>query len=354
MQVTLEEQGSDRIEQVVYLSETEAKKILDKFEDYATVEYELGNWKTDTVRARRLAVKRFLSYLKNGTRCRVFLNEDGELEVDSFDHEVARDFQKYLLGQGLAPVTVNMAFRYMKELGKHCYNADKLSETLRAAKKLPEKTTAENAILSYDEGVDMVKKTALDLTAHGICLLAHGAGLRRGAIAGLVRGNVFVQDTSDGMHKLVGIFIPASIGKNDKEYTTSIFGYTALFVEWLRKRDDKYGNDPEAPLIPMPRKGKLTHYTSEGVFKVYKDMLGKVFGESYSLSKKKGGYTLHDARRWAGTAFYHKTGEIYETAVFMGHYKKDGSPNIDQTAQYINLANAWANLRMEKYAEIEF
>jgi hypothetical protein len=352
--VTLEEQGSDGKEQVVYLSKNEAEKILAKFEDYATVEYELGNWKTDTVRSRRLHLSRFLDYLKNGSKARVFLDDNGDLQVDSFDHETAKDFQRYLLSQGLSPVTANMTFRFVKELGKHCYNADKLSETLKGVTKLKETTTAERAILSYDEGVQMVKQTVLDLTAHGICLLAHGAGLRRGAIAGLLRGNVFVQDTTDGLHKLVGIFIPGRIGKNGVEYSTSIFGHTALFVEWLRKRDEKHGDDPEAPLIPMQRKGKLTHYTPENISKIYKDMLGKVFGASYSLSKKEGGYTLHDGRRWGGTAFYFKTGEIFECAMFMGHKKKDGSPNIDQTAQYINLANSWASLRMEKFAEIEF
>lgn len=348
--VTLNEEGSK--DEVVYLSESEAEKISAKFEDYATIEHELGNWASDTIRARRLGLDRFLGYLKNGSKARVFLDGEGNLQVESFDHKVAKDFQKYLLDTGLSPVTANMTFRYIKELGKHCYNAEKLSETLRDVKKLPEKTTAERAILSYDEGIELVKKTALDLTGHGIAILAHGAGLRRQSIAGMLRGNVFVADTSDRLHKTVSIFVPDRIAKH--EYSTRIFGFGPQFIEWLRKRDEKYGSDPEAPLIPMQRKGKLAHYTKEGVAKKYKDMLTAVFGASYAESKDNGGYTLHDGRRWAGTAFYFKTGELYDTAVFMGHLKKDGTPNVAQTAVYINLANSWANLRLEKYAEIEF
>ncbi len=192
----------------------------------------------------------------------------------------------------------------------------------------------------------MVRETVLSLEGQGICLLAHGAGLRRESIAGILRGDVILDELEDET-PIVNLFVRAEIAKGGKEYFTFLFGFTEDFLRWLKKRDEIWGHDPELPLIPHNWEGKVQAYSPYRVWEIYKEMLRRILGK-----EAVDGHTLHDARRWAGTNFYFMTNDLFETARFMGHSKKDGTPNIQQTVQYVNLAKTWGNLRRSKYASM--
>ena len=257
-----------------------------------------------------------------------------------------------MLAHGNSPTTVNMTTRLIGEMretrprGKGWIDDD-LADTVKRLEQLPTRTTAENAILSQEEGVRMVRETVLSLEGQGICLLAHGAGLRRESIAGILRGDVILQEMEDGT-PIVNLFVKAEIAKGGKEYFTFVFGFTEDFLRWLKKRDEVFGDDPEQPLLAHTLNGRTVPYTYWSVYEIYKKMLKRVHGEE---ARRR--HSLHDARRWAGTNFFFMTNNLVETARFMGHSKKDGTPNINQTVQYVNLSETWGNLRRSKYASVQ-
>ncbi len=333
------------------MSEKEEHDILRRYDGWADPRVRRGTWKDNTAKARRQAVQRLTRFAKNGSQARFYLDETGTLRADDFGIEEAERFQDDMLAHGNSPTTVNMTTRFLAEMaetrrkGKGWVDDD-LAGTFRRLEQLPTTTTAEKAILSQEEGVRMVRETVLSLEGQGICLLAHGAALRRESIAGILRGDVILDELEDGT-PIVNLFVRAEIAKGDKEYFTFVFGFTEDFLRWLKKRDEAFGDDPSQPLLPHRWKGRIEPYTDWSVYEVYKKMLRKVHGEDAGR-----GHSLHDARRWAGTNFYYCTNDLVETARFMGHYKKDGTPNIQQTVQYVNLSETWGNLRRSKYASI--
>lgn len=338
-------------QETVCMSDDVEAAILHRFNKWAASRVSRGTWMENTAKARGQAVQRLTRFAKNGSKARFCIDETGKLRADNFDVEEAERLQDDMLNHGNSPTTVNITTRYLAEMAESRKRGtgwidDDLAQTFRHVEQLPTRTTAERAILSQEEGTQMVRETTLCLEGQGICLLSHGAGLRRSSIAGILRGDVFLDELEDGT-AIVTLFIRAEIAKGNREYWTFVFGFADDFLRWLRKRDEAFGSDPTAPLIPHRWKGRIEPYTHWSIYEVYKKMLRKVLG--IDAAKK---HSLQDARRWAGTNFYFMTNDIVETARFMGHAKKDGTPNIKQTVQYVNVATTWGKLRRSKYATI--